>query len=83
MNQKELKPAKPVTDGRVICNCCKEFSGWTNDDLVFVKPGRKLKCKNCQKVCVVVMDKSDMEIVYEEREFDRENEIFIERNILC
>lgn len=53
----ELKPVKPKTDGKVICTSCKEFSGWDNESLMYVKPGRNLKCKNCGKVCVNIIDK--------------------------
>lgn len=85
----ELKPEKPKTDGRVICTCCQEFSGWTNDELIYVTGNRSLKCNNCGKVCIEVKcqkasDKEIKSMIDQVRldqiaEQQRRKEIYIER----
>lgn len=53
----ELKYEKFKTDGRVICTSCGQFSGWTNDELIYIKGDRKLKCNNCGIVCIEIYGK--------------------------
>lgn len=46
------------TDGRVICTSCGKFSGWTNEDLIYIKSGKNLNCNNCGEVCIKLLDKN-------------------------
>lgn len=54
ISNEKMKKIKINIDEKVICTSCGEFSGWTNDDLVYIKGDRNLKCQNCKKVCIEV-----------------------------
>lgn len=47
------KPKLKIDD-RIICQKCGNFSGWENNDLVYVKENRDIKCKTCDKVCIEI-----------------------------
>lgn len=82
-----MKTKKIEIDEKVICTCCGEFSGWTNDELIYIKGDRNLKCQNCKKVCIEVicenaLYKNTEKIIREEKINieQRRKEIFIERS---
>lgn len=50
------KPKITITE-EIICNHCRKFSGWTNDDLRYISGEKEIKCTKCGKPCIQTLCK--------------------------
>lgn len=57
--QKTSPKTKLEINNEIICMSCGKFSGWTNDDLIYVSGHRTLNCKSCKKPCIEIMCKTN------------------------